>query len=261
MRRLLRIQAGATTIHGAAWPASARPTGLFVGKGEDAFSGWDDGAAVRSESIPIPNGHGEFDVPVLNGARSVSIDGLAIADSEAELGHLRSQVVGVGADGSRFLLTVEHQGQTLWAYARLATKARFKDAGARHGAIHAKFLLQFVCRNPRKFGETRTFDPAASITAYHYGNFPATPVLTVEGSSAGGYTVTGPEGRTFVVTQALVSGTPHTIDMATGRLIVGGVVVVGGIGTAQTWTVPPGAQVAMSVSAGLLSATVLDTFI
>lgn len=222
------------------------------------FEGWNDSVDVRRERIEIPNAHGDFDLPGLRGSRVTRMSGFCRSESLRQQQWHRSVLTGLLADGDADRVVVEESGETQWANVRLATRPTFERNSF---SKYADWELALWAANPRKFGETRTFGPASSISAYHFGNFPAAPVLTVAGSSAGGYTINGPAGRTFVVTHALVSGQPHTIDMATGRLTVNGAVVTGGIATARTWAVPPGTKVAMSVTAGLISAAVVDTFI
>ena len=101
----------------------------------------------------------------------------------------------------------------------------------------------------------------SSISVAHDGNFPATPVLTIAGTSSGGYTVTGPGSQLITVTTALASGHPHTIDLATGALYKDGARVLGGISVYQPWTVPVGSSVTVSVSAGTVASSVKDTWI
>lgn len=255
---MLQIRFGDVHIFGR--PLDGRPLdGLYVVK--NGFEGWDDGTDARREQIPRPGQHGEFDLPVLQGARVVSISGVALAPSKERLEHLRSVVTGLGATGDRLQLTVAHRGETRWAVARRGGKPQFTDSGRIGRRLRASIFLQFVCADPRQYGETRLFGPAAAIGAHHRGNFSAFPVLTVAGASAGGYTVNGPDGRRYIVTTPLVAGTPHTIDMATGRLRIGGTTVIGGVSRSQTWTIPPGREVSMSVTAGTLAAAVPDTFV
>ncbi|MFJ2502545.1 hypothetical protein [Microbacterium sp. NPDC087592] len=233
-----------------------RVEGLFVAR--DGFDGWDDSGDARRESVERPAAHGEFDLPAFQGARVFSIDGHALAWSETELAHLRSQVTGLGADGSRLQITVDHQGQTLWAIARRSAKATFRDAGVRHGMLRARFLLQFVAVDPRKYGEVRHY--AAGKAALHYGNFPATPRLLI-GAGAGGYTVTGPDGR--VVTVGTAPAAAHEIDFVTGGLFLNGVRQMGAITVYQPWSIPAGLPgVTASISgARSLTQRVHDTFI
>lgn len=252
----IRFEGAAEVILGSPAGMLGRVQGLFVAP--DGFDGWDDGGGEsRRESVPRPAQHGEFDLPVFQGARVFSIDGWALAWSERELAQLRSVVTGIGATGDRFKVTVDHQGQTLWVGARRGPRPTFKDAGIRRGMHRARFLMQFVAADPRKYGESRDF--AAGLPALHYGNFPATPLLRI-GAGAGGYTVTGPNGR--VITVSAAPAAAHEIDFATGGLYVGGVRQVGAIATYQPWSIPVGAPgvVATITGARSLVQRVTDTF-
>jgi len=254
MSEVLRIRFGQVHILGR--PLEGRPVdGLYVKR--DGFTGWDDSGDARWEAIDMPGQHGQFDVPVMQGPRTVTIAGWALARTDRKLAQLRSVVTGLGAEGP-LRPFIDHRGETLWANARRGGKTEFRDAGLYHGIRRAGFVLQLVCANPRKYGATRTFPGGRA--AFHYGNFPAVPKLIVTGSSAGGYTVTGPQGRRITVTAALTSA-GHEIDLATGTLTVGGVPVLGGLTRFEPWTIPPGQSVAATTSAGSLTVSVTDTYI
>ncbi|MEU4016175.1 hypothetical protein AB0E56_13030 [Microbacterium sp. NPDC028030] len=232
---MLRITMGGVQILGRPLDLSPRVEGLFVGP--DGFEGWDDGTEARRETIERVADHGDFDVPTFQGSRVFSIDGHAFAWSERELAHLRHRVIGVGADGGRLKVTVEHQGQELWVWARRGGKPIFKDAGIRSGMLRGTFLVQMVAADPRKYGEVRDF-PAGSA-AIHYGNFPATPRLMV-GAGSGGYTVTGPGGRVITV-NSNAPAEAHSIDFVTGGLFNGaGGRVPNAITVYQPWSIPVG---------------------
>lgn len=253
---MLRIRVGGLQILGVPDELQPRVEGLFVAP--DGFEGWDDSGDARRESVERPGEHGEFDLPVLQGSRVFSIDGHALAWSESELGHLRSQVTGLGADGSSLQFTVDHQGQTLWANARRSGRTQFRDAGVRHGLHRARFLLQFVAANPRKYGEVREF--AAGEVAVQYGNFPATPQLLV-GAGTGAYTITGPAGR--VVTVTAPPAATHVIDFGAGGLFLNGIRQPNTISVYQPWQVPvglPGVTASITGARSLVQ-RVTDTFI
>lgn len=235
------------------------------GDGHDGFTirgngltGWADGVTQRRDETVFPQAHGSFDTPGFGSARVVSIQGLCFADSDARLGWRKSQLTGLLSDGGMDRLVVDYQGVVSWADVRLAAGSPILFTDRVPGRI-ADYQIQFWAPDPRRYGATNTFT-GVSATIWHYGNFAAAPVLTVSGASAGGYTVTGPGGALYVVTAALVAGHPHVIDMATGLLSIDGVVQSGVVSTATTWTVPPGQQVTVSVSAGTLSVAVLDTY-
>lgn len=252
---MLKIDANKVIVRGR--PDDGETTGLFVAP--DGFTGWDDGAEVRRDAIVRPGAHGEFDVPSFLGARVVGVDGWALAAHQEELGLQRSIITGMGATGGRIKLNVEHQGENLWAWARIGAKTQFRDAGVRRGRVRARWLWQMVCADPRKYGAADRY--ASGEEALNRGNFPATPVFTVSGDRPGGYTINGPAGRSVVVTRPLVAGIPHTYDMRTRQLSVGGVVVFGGVAQASRWGVPGGGGVVHTVTPGLnLSTLVINTY-
>ena len=253
---MLRISVGGLTILGRPDELSSRVEGLFVGPG--GFEGWDDGPDVRRESIDREGQHGEFDMPVFNGSRVISIDGHALAWSDVELGHLRNRIMGIAADGRRTRLTVEHQGSTLWADVRRGARPTFRDAGIRFGMLRARFAIHMVAADPRKFGDLSDFPGGAM--ALNRGNFPATPEHLITGTS-GAYTVNGPSGKKFMVSSGPGSGTDR-IDMATGRVYRNGALQLGVTLRADLWTIPPGLPgVTHTVTAGSLVTRVPETFV
>lgn len=257
---MLRIRIGQLTILGQRNPLLRLQSGLFVAP--DGLDGWDDSAPARRDATPRPVAHGEFDAVTYQGARVVSIDGFAIADSEQELAHLRSQVTGIAADGTARIV-VDHQGQTLWADARRADTTKFKDLGARAGALCASFFVQLVCVDPRKYGELRSFN-GPTATCLHYGNFPALPVIEVTGTLPTGYTVAS-QGKQFIVSQALAAGQTHRIDMRRGWLYRDDVLQSGAVAQADTFTIPVGAATPVvftpASGTGAMTVSVTDTFI
>lgn len=245
---MLSIQVDGVEILGRPRDGSSRVEGLFVGP--DGFQGWDDGVDVRRESVERPAQHGDYDLPVFNGSRVISIDGHALAWSEEELGNLRNQIMGVCADGGRRLIAVAHQGDDLRATVRRGSKPTFVDSGIRHGMHRASFAVFLVAADPRKYGESKDF-PAGTV-AVHRGNFPATPRLLI-GAGAGGYTITGPNGRQIVVGATAPAG-EHYIDFAQGGLFTAaGVRVSGVMSVFQPWSIPVGSAGAAASITGARS--------
>jgi len=229
--------------------------GFYIRKG--GLKGFLDGVGVRGNSVERPMAHGDFDLPVFRSARTVSISGPCLAPSEGEWMHRNRQLTGLFGDGRSGRVTFDVGGTVLWGDARLGDTPQWEPQmwGSR-----ADYLLVLRFADPRLFGETRTF--AGGVAAYHYGNFAASPVHTVSGVGSG-YTINGPGGKTFTVTEAVTSEVPHRIDMATGFLEVGGVVVVGQVTSADVWAVPGGGTVTHTLTgSGLtLSTAVADTYI
>lgn len=233
---MLRIVADEVEILGAPLDLSRPVEGLFVEK--DGFEGWDDGGgeSVREE-VQRPASIGIFDMPVFEAGMPFSVGGHALAQDPYTLALLRDRVTGVGRGGRRFQVNVEHQGRTLWTWARRGAKPQFKDTGRRHGRHHAKFLLQFVAPIPRKYGEPH--DVAAGVIAFNAGNEDAIPRLII-GAGVGGYTVSGPGGRVITVNTNAPAG-EHSIDFATGGLFnAAGARVPNAISVWQPWAIPPG---------------------
>ena len=225
----------------------------------DGLEGLDDGLGVRGDSVARPQAHGDFDVPTFFEPRIVALSGTCVAGSAQKLGWFRDQFKTMLVNGGR--VSFDHLGTVRWGDARLApgTQPKFKvDSG---DSLSARFQIQLKFANPRLFGETRTF--AAGTPAHHFGNFAATPVHTVTGVNASGYTINGPDGKTFTVSRAVTAGVPHVIDMATGLLKVGGAVVVGAVTSGDLWAIPGGAQVthALTGSGLTLSTAVTDTYV
>lgn len=254
---MLRIDADGVEIlgrpRGGGWPID----GLYVGR--DGFNGWDDGGGeVRREAVPRPAAVGEFDLPVYEGAMVFSIDGHALCRDEFTLARLRDRFTGIGDGGRRFVVSVEHQGRTLWTWARRAAKPTFRDAGIVHGMRRATIMAQFVAPIPRKYGDVVDFP--AGRAAVHRGNTAATPRLMI-GPGAGGYTVTGPQGRVIVVATAPADA--HYIDFASGGLFTAsGVRQTGAITIYQPWSIPrggPGVIATISGSRSLVQ-RVADTY-
>lgn len=221
----------------------------------DSVRGWlIDGVDMRTEQIDRPAAHGAFNLPGFLTGRSISWGGLILTDTPEEQNHAMLRLSGLLADGGTDRLVGENT-DTRWA--DVARGGEFDMKMLRHGKV-ASYRLQLWAANPRIFGETREFP--SGTPAYHYGNFPATPRPLV-GAGSGGYTVSGPGGRTVVVGSA--PSAAHYIDFANGGLFTNaGARQVGAITTYRPWTVAPGQTVSASISGSRsLSQRVVDTFI
>lgn len=240
MSNTLSIRAGGAVIRGV--PTPNHPRGLFVKR--NGFQGWEGIADRRRDQVARAVEHGEHDVPVYLGARVVTIDGWIIAQNARELREWAQQVVGVGANGQRLTVTVEHQEQTLWARGRVVS-ATADDAGERHGwYIRASFQVQVVFADPRKYGPLEMFPASGYATlndVYQRGNFPAHPVITF-GSGPSSWACTAPGGRSVQVS-GMTSGGTVRFDMRTGRVTRNGVDVTDAVTiTGDIWAVPVGAR-------------------
>lgn len=237
----------------------------FMGDGTNAtytvaaLPGWLDGVGTRRDSIPRPSAHGDFDVPTYLSGRVVSIVGMVHAGSVSAYEAAIADLTGLLADGSSGEMSVAQASGTLTAMVR-----RDGEPDIQHVVYGqtARFRVQFWAADPRRYGVTHTYGPLSTVTGVSQdGNFPASPVLTVSGSSGGGYTVTGPGSRLITVTEPLVTGFPHTLVLASGALMVDAARVLGGVSVYEPWTVPPGVSVTVSVSAGTVAVEVRDTWL
>lgn len=230
-----------------------RPFGAFVSRG--GFQGWEGLPAGRREALARAVQHGEHDVPVYLPSRVVTIDGYLLAGTEHDLRQLSRRLSGAGATGERLVLSVELQGETLYAFGRRLLCVP-EDSGIRSGRVfRSSFQLQVQCADPRQYGDTailpgdrlvpRSPDATAtSINVAHYGNFPAFPVVVIPSAPAA-YTVSA-GGKTFTVSGAAAGGT-HEVHLRTGRVFRDGVEMPG-VGRGPLWSVPAGVQLVHTLS-------------
>lgn len=250
----LTVTVGAVSFHGRG--GDLPPDGGFL-LDEAGFTGWDDGVDVRLDDTARPEGHGSFDAAGRLGPRTIALSGTAHAPSAQELDALKHRLTGLLADGDDARIQVERDGETLWGRCRLAARTRFTVRGAARARI-ADWQLQVWMPDPRKYGETETFEQRP---AFHRGNFPARPLHRIQGLLPFGYTIFGPTGE-YTVIRALAMGHEHTIDMRDGFLRVDGVVDLGGVRRGDVWTVRPGEPYLFTASdLAVLRTEVTDTYI
>lgn len=236
--------------------------GFYVENG--GLTGWFDGPNTRADQTEIPQGHGDFDVPVFMGSRVISVAGWCHSKDARQMEHFQHQLTGLLAHGGTGRLQVDGPSNSLWADVHRFGQPQFVPEV---WGQSARYQVQFWAPDPRKFGETRHF--AGGVAAYHYGNFAASPRIYVRATStmSGGYTINGPAGKKYIVSAALAAGHLHTIDMNTGLLYVDGVdtATFGVVAQGDTWAVPPGQSVAVTLTtgagAGTLDVAVTDTYV
>ena len=253
MAEALTIHAAGREIHGRPRDLS-RPWGLFVRK--DGFRGWGGLPAGRREALARAVAHGEHDVPIYLPSRVVTVDGWAIADTPKRLQRTLDQITGLGADGAKYRVSVTQWARTLWADGRRLLCEADDEGRWRGRNIYAPFQLQLLFADPRKYGELHVSDLATSVPVFHYGTFPAFPMVEIPSAPAA-YTITSP-GGTFTVAGATSGGT-HRVDLRRGRVYRDGVEMPG-VGRGDLWAVPPGTQWVHTMSvAGRVRIT--DTFV
>lgn len=223
------------------------------------LSGWDESTPGRQSGGERPNAHGAFNVPLFRTARTITVTGHILARSGFEFEHMKERLTGLGADGTRPRLQVEKLLGTMWTDVRVMS-ARTVDMDARTGS----FIVQMVANDPRRFRELNEFGPGTSLSVFHRGNTVGIPVIRVTGTMPSGYTINGPNGRSYVVTQALTSGQEHEIRMRTGWLYRNGAVQRTAVSRMETWGIPAGQPVAMSLTpasgSGQMTVSQYDTF-
>lgn len=210
--------------------------GYWVEK--DGWSGWETSPAARSQAIDRVMAHGAFDLPQFLGEREVTMKGFYRAPSYAQLEEMGRVLSALLADGTRTTMTVKFGGGTQRGVCRRALGEPLVRSES-DGDLHVgRFELAFRFPDPRKYGPDNRFT-GTSMTVSHRGSFPAHAVVSVAGPHSG-FTLTGPGGKQFVVTQAAGSGQTHEVNMRTGRVSLNGIVQSGAVSRADTWVIPPG---------------------
>ncbi|QZY52926.1 hypothetical protein [Leucobacter tenebrionis] len=241
------IMIGKLSIYGRPSLEDVRPRGLFLRP--DGLTGLDGGATVRAETVPVPGEHGEFDLPVYRGARAITIAAMGLTENTIDQGKLRADVLGVGGDGRLVTIRAEHQGQLLSCRGRIAAPPAVRDHGQSKYPFRVDYDLQFVCRDPRLYGDVHP--SAAGEPALNRGNFPAIPTIYARRvSGSGGYTITAGSG-VIEVTAPLAVGATHRIDLRTGGVYAGSTRLTRAIGAFRPWTVLPGTPLVHNASAGI----------
>lgn len=215
----------------------------------------DDPVGTKGEIVSRPSAHGDFDLPVFRQPRMITIKGAAYASSRWSIEQLQDMFYGILADGGHGDLTFMTVDGSRRCSVRLSGEPKFTVVGDED----ADFQIGFRAADPRKYGEPREFS-GSSVDVFHYGNFPASPVVEVVGPRTAPYTITGPGGRTVVVAQSLSAGQTHRIDFSDGGLYRNGVRQLGHVTTYRPWVIPPKQQTAMSISAGSMIVRVTDTY-
>jgi len=225
-----------------------------------SLEGWWDSPEIRGDAEDRPYQDGEFDLPVYNQARLITINGNLHADSHAQLHEAMNFLTGPMSGR----LTVTGHGVVQWADAKRNSGVKFTPVTD----VFAQWQVRLKCPDPRKFGNSVTTAVATGspVTVSHRGNYNAMPKFIVRGDMPGGYTITV-DGWNYTVTSALVTGQPHRIDYDNGRLYRNGVLTQGSVGiVTTTQPIPPGKSVAVGLypfttGSGSADMTIIDTFI
>lgn len=203
------------------------------------------------------NADGEYDLPIFNQARLVTVGGNFYAKNHEQM-HEAGNFLTAAMLGR---LQVTMHGKTQWADAKRNSGIRFTPITD----VIAQWQLRLKCPDPRKYGDTQSFPLSSEYTnLFHWGNYRASPIVTVTGNAPGGYTIQEPGGVSYQVTGQLLPGQTHTVDFRTGVFRINGYIISGQTGITDIWYIEPGNAKGMRVtSAGTVNATatVTDTFI
>lgn len=222
----------------------------------DGVEGLFGGPGVRAKTVARPNAHGNFALPIFRDARSIKINGLVFSDGLYAQQKDLLELGGVLADGEVGRLEISADAGEWWCMVGLADAPDVQVVVP--GRI-ARYQLVLRAVDPRLYGVQQSF-AGSSVTAHHYGNFPASPVVEVVGPRSAPYTITGPGGRKVTVSQSLTASQTHRIDFASGGVFRNGSRQMGVLTHFQPWTVPPGRRVSMSISSGSMTVLVDDTY-
>lgn len=219
--------------------------------GPDGLKGVLDGVGTRGEKIERPSGDGDFDLPAYFTARRGSISGLIETATSIEYEAAIRRLVSIPISVSP--MVIQSAAGELMCMAKRVGKPDVTPLV--YGRV-AKYLIEWEAPDPLLYGKGNEFS-GSSVVAYHYGDESAPVVIEVAGPRAP-YSITGPGGRVFQVTQALAAGQSHRIELSSGRVFRDGARQSRVIGHAGTWAIPPAVEVPMSISAGVMKVIVPD---
>lgn len=212
------------------------------------------GVEIRRGSQAREFGHGSFPESGFFETKRIEWGGLILTDTWLEQDHAIASLGGMrGVSGLTRL--VSQGARRLWADVQ---RVSIPDPVILVPGQVASYKCEVEVPGVFLFSETNTFS-GSSVQVFHYGNADAVPDVTVVGPRAA-YTISGPGGQLFSVSQALTAGQTHRIDFAQGWVYRDGVLQQGAVARAETFTIPPGSSSVMSISSGSMTVKVLDTF-
>lgn len=205
-----------------------------------AVMGWTDGTAVRRDSTPRLNGHGDFGEKAKMGARLISFSGTAVASSISNLQQMRDDLVGLLANGEYGALSVETAAGTRYSTVGLEGTVSW----VQQADLFATWKIDLYAPDPFIYGEWKTvqtgivkakrgglgfvlsypmnynlIDPDTSQTIKNKGNALMWPVFKVVGDFGSGFTITDSKNSTVEYTGAVTTASPVYIDMSRGTAI------------------------------------------
>lgn len=228
----------------------------------NSLPGWRERPAVKRNNESRTAGDGSFKTPVFYENRLITINGRLFSKNHEYLHQAEGILNALGHRGGAKLL-VEGHGPTQWATVDPRGNPELNIVTG----TFLQFQIPLEAIDPFKYGESHS--PSGSVGSafdvFQRGTVEAFPVVTVSGSLPGGYELTL-GGRLVSVTRAVTSGSPHTLDMRTGILRVGGSVARGGISYSELFSVKPGMaqsfySLPITSGSGTVTLRYNDTFI
>lgn len=222
----------------------------------EKLTGWYDAPASKGDGGSRDLADGDYEYPQHYSARMITVDGILFHKGRGVAVAAMERLSAQAKLTSQSLVVTDFG---------LSRNALVKSLGVDFdppSTEAVRFQVRLKAVDPFKYGESYSVGGSSTSPAsvYHRGTVPAWPEVAVAGSSAGGYTLTL-NGKSVVVTRPLVSGVGHSVDFRTGILRVGGVVVRGGLSTANFSPINPGLAQSMSLSAGSMFVRYSDTYI
>lgn len=247
------VTIGGVRFYGDSYRGKGVP---HIGPNESDFDGFLDSLRAEYDDAKRPT-MGLYDADPYYPARYPHMAGFVSADTHTELEALRRHIVGLHQPGKRSVMV--ELGRDWFTLTAEVVSVTWDQASF---APEAVWSVDLRCVDPLKRGELRTY--TAPATVFHRGRFDALPTVTVRATTAmSGYTINGPDGKKFIVTSPLPAGQTDTIDFATGWVYRGGALLEKATSRSETWPVPPGTGVAMSLTpttgSGVLTVKVHDT--
>lgn len=212
------IKAWGDTFHGTGWHLVD-------------LTGWTESPGVDVEMLARSGTHGTFALPGYMRERTVGLSGFHVAQDHADMEDASARIRALQAQD--ISLTIEDTRGS-WTVFGKVTAASYTPRGF---VPEGDWKLEVVCPLPWKYGKKRDF--LGGIPAVTKGSQESSPLLTVSGVAAAGYTVTGPNGQRVVTALPVASGAPHTIDLGKGGLYIGGVRQLRALTIFEPWVIPP----------------------
>lgn len=214
---------------------------------------WWGSPDVKGQTVDRENSDGEYDLPTHNAARAVTFTGLLHAKSHMDMHEAGNFLTGP----MRGRLQVVGHGNTQWADAKRSAGVRFTPITDKL----AQWQVSLRCPDPAKYGDRHTYDLTANVavSAFHRGNYAASPIVQVNGPLTGGFTITHPGGL-YTALGDLDAGGWVRVDFATGRLRLNGNDRSDLVTRADLFKIQPGQMASVKISNGTGYVEVIDTY-